>query len=73
VSPPFGIRNPTLAQRYSDGDLVRLSGDDYRRYPAAIRCYDQDVTMRPMRGWPNFTVEDLPNRASWRNYYVLGA
>jgi hypothetical protein len=51
---------PTLARRYSEGDLIRLTGNDYRTYSSAIRCYGQDVAMRPMRSWPNFKEEDMP-------------
>jgi hypothetical protein len=64
---------PSLAGRYRDGQLVRLAREDYRRYTAAIRCYGQDVAMRPMRGWPNVTNDDLPDLTAWRNWYVLGA
>jgi hypothetical protein len=64
---------PSLAERYRDGQLVRLTREDYRRYTAAIRCYGQDVAMRPMRSWPNVTDDDLPDLTAWRNWYVLGA
>jgi hypothetical protein len=61
---------PSLAARYQEGQLVRLTREDYRRYTAAIRCYGQDVAMRPMRSWPNVTDDDLPDLAAWRNWYV---
>ncbi len=64
---------PSLAARYEEGQLVRLTREDYRRYTAAIRCYGQDVAMRPMRSWPNVTDDDLPDLAAWRDWYVLGA
>ncbi len=64
---------PSLAGRYREGQLVRLTREDYRRYTAAIRCYGQDVAMRPMRSWPNVTDDDLPDLTAWRNWYVLGA
>ncbi len=64
---------PSLAEQYRDCQLVRLTREDYRRYTAAIRCYGQDVAMRPMRSWPNVTDDDLPDLAAWRNWYVLGA
>jgi hypothetical protein len=38
-----------------------------------MRCYGQDVAMRPMRSWPNVSDDDLPNLTAWRNWYVLGA
>jgi hypothetical protein len=64
---------PSLARRYSDGDFVRLNGNDYRTYSAAIHCYGQDVAMRPMRSWPEVSDADLPDLAGWRGYYMLGA
>lgn len=64
---------PSLAGRYREDQLVRLTREDYRRYTAAIRCYGQDVAMRPMRSWPNITDDDLPDLTAWRNWYVLGA
>lgn len=63
---------PSLAERYRDGQLVRLTREDYRRYTAAIRCYGQDVAMRPMRSWPN-VADELPNLTAWRDWFVLGA
>ena len=64
---------PSLAGRYHEGQLIRLTRKDYRRYTAAIRCYGQDVAMRPMRSWPNITEDDLPNLTAWRDWYVLGS
>jgi hypothetical protein len=64
---------PRLAGRYHEGQLVRLTREDHRRYTAAIRCYGQDVAMRPMRSWPDFIDDDLPDLTTWRNWYVLGA
>jgi hypothetical protein len=63
---------PSLARRYNDGDFIRLTRSDYRTYSAAIRCYGQDVAMRPMRTWPEFKEENMPNLAGWRNYYIAG-
>jgi hypothetical protein len=62
---------PTL--RYDDGDLVRISRADYRTYSAAIRCYAQDVLLRPMRSWPELKKEDLPNLAQWRAWCAINA
>ena len=62
----------SLAERYREGDFVRLNGDDYRRYSAAIRCYGQDVAIRPMRSWPGFDEATMPDLTRWRDYYVLG-
>ena len=64
---------PSLTARYRKDQLVRLTREDYRRYTAAIRCYGQDVAMRPMRNWPNVTDDDLPDLTAWRNWYVLDA
>jgi hypothetical protein len=63
---------PSLARRYSEGDLVRILRHDFGTYSAAIRCYGQDVSMRPMRAWPEFKKENLPDFSRWRGYYVLG-
>ncbi|MGA9286001.1 MAG: hypothetical protein WBV85_11230 [Solirubrobacteraceae bacterium] len=64
---------PSLRTRYEDGHFVRLTCADYRTYSAAIRCYGQDVAMRPMRGWREFQEKDLPNLTQWTGYCVLGA
>ncbi len=63
---------PSLARRYSEGDLVRIARHDFRTYSAAVRCYGQDVSMRPMRAWPVFKKETLPDFSRWRGYHVLG-
>jgi hypothetical protein len=64
---------PSLARRYREGQLVRLTRADYRRYTAAICRYGQDVAMWPMRSWPNATDNDLPDLTAWRDWHVLGA
>lgn len=64
---------PSLAQRYKDGDFIRLNSDDYRTYSAAIRCYGQDVAMRPMHSWPEVGNADLPDLSQWRTYRMIGA
>jgi hypothetical protein len=63
---------PSLSGRYGEGDFVRLRRHDYRTYSAAIRCYGQDVAMRPMRSWPEVTDAQLPDLTGWRGYYRLG-
>jgi len=62
---------PTL--RYQDGEFVRISAADYRTYSAAIRCYATEIQLRPMRNWPEFTPEHLPDLANWRSYCMVGA
>lgn len=58
---------------YKDGELVRISDDQYRTYSAAVRCYASEVTFRPMRGWPEASGNDLePDLAKWRGYYRVG-
>jgi hypothetical protein len=64
---------PSLARRYKDGDFIRLSSHDYRTYSAAIRCYGQDVAMRPMHSWPEVSDADLPDLNEWRTYRMMGA
>jgi hypothetical protein len=62
---------PTL--RYEPGDLVRISSDDYREYSAAIRCYGQEITYRPIRRRDGSDDEHGPSLAGWRGYHVIGA
>jgi hypothetical protein len=55
--------------RYEDGELVRISTDEYRIYSAAIRCYAQEIVFRSVRHWPEASDEhDGPQLADWRNY-----
>lgn len=59
--------------QYVEGELVRVSDDDYRTYSAAIRCYSQEIIFRRIRGWPEVTDEKGgPNLSGWRHYYRLG-
>ncbi|HEX6700569.1 MAG TPA: hypothetical protein VF101_07540 [Gaiellaceae bacterium] len=59
---------------YDDGELVRVSNGDYRKYSAAIRCYAQEVVFRSIRHWPEVSDErDGPNLAGWRGYCRIGA
>jgi hypothetical protein len=63
---------PTL--RYKDGDLVRINGEEYRTYSAAVRCFEAEITFRSMRDWPEVTDdEDAPDLPGWRGYYYLGS
>jgi hypothetical protein len=55
---------PTLA--YAEGDLVRLSRADYRRYSAAPWTYGQEVVGR-IFGAPAFQPED------WRQNYTVNS
>jgi hypothetical protein len=55
---------PTLA--YAEGDLVRLSRADYRRYSAALWTYGQEVVGR-IFGAPAFQPED------WRQNYTVNS
>jgi len=58
---------------YQDGELVRISGDDYRTYSAAVRCYAGEITFRSIRGWPEVSDEDGPDLERWRGCYRVGA
>jgi hypothetical protein len=63
---------PTLP--YQPGDLVRISGDDYRKYSAAIRCYGREIIFRPLRRRDGSDDDRFgPNLGGWRGYYVIGA
>jgi hypothetical protein len=62
---------PTL--RYNDGELVRISHQEYRTYSAAVRCYAHEITFRSLRNWPEVTEKDGPELANWRQYVYLGA
>jgi hypothetical protein len=67
-------REQAPSLRYEDGELVRISDDEYRTYSAAVRCYAGEVTYRPVRHWPEASDEENgPNLANWHNYYVIGA
>ena len=61
---------PTLS--YQDGEFVRISGDDYRLYSAAIRCYATEIQFRPLQGWAE-ADKYKPDLTRWRNFYVIGA
>lgn len=62
---------PTL--NYREGQFVRISRNDYRTYSAAVRCYAQEISFRPMRSWPEVTDAQLPDLANWRAYVLVNA
>jgi len=59
---------PSLAKRYEDGELIRLSDEDYRMYSAAIRWYGAEVIHR-VYGKPS---ED-DDSDDWRRHHGMGA
>jgi hypothetical protein len=65
---------PSLEERFEEGQLIRLSGEDVRTYSAAIRCYGAEVIHRFYRRWPDLAdPEGGPDLANWRGYYTIGA
>jgi hypothetical protein len=57
---------PSLAERYQDGELIRLSDEDYRMYSGAIRWYAAEVIQRLFgRG------DDESD--NWRESHISGA
>lgn len=64
----------TLTARYKDGDLIRLTGEDYRTYSAAIRCYAAEVIDRLHGKWPGLTDPGgKPDLENWRSCHLIGA
>jgi hypothetical protein len=64
----------SLTAKYKDGDLIRLTGEDYRTYSAAIRCYGAEVIDRLYSKWPHLTdPEDEPDLENWRGCHLAGA
>jgi len=59
---------PSLTRRYEEGELIRLSDEDYRTYSAAIRWYGGEVIHR-VYGRPS-EDEDLDD---WRQHHISGA
>jgi hypothetical protein len=57
--------------RYRDGELVRISHEEYRTYSAAVRCYADEIRFRVLRNWPEVTDEHGPHLADWRQYVYL--
>ncbi len=65
---------PSLRSSYKDGELVRLSDQDYRTYSAALRCYGAEVIHRLWRKWPNLIdPEEEVNLQNWREHHIAGA
>lgn len=65
---------PSLRTRYEDGQLVRLTDEDYRTYSAAIRCYGAEIIHRLWRKWPDLLdPENEVNLKNWRECYIVGA
>lgn len=65
---------PSLRGRYKDGQLIRITRDDYKIYSAAVRCYAQEILYRPLRFSP--AADDAthgPDLANWRGYYRITA
>jgi hypothetical protein len=59
--------------RYKDGELVRITRDEYRTYSAAIRCYATEILYRPLRHWPEADdAKHGPDLADWRGYCRIG-
>jgi hypothetical protein len=64
----------SLTVRYEDGDLIRLTCEDYRTYSAAIRCYGAEVIDRLYGKWPGLSdPEDKPDLDNWRGCHLVGA
>jgi hypothetical protein len=64
---------PSLRGRYRDGELIRVTREDYRIYSAAVRCYAMEVLYRPLRSSP--AADDAthgPDLANWRGYCRVG-
>lgn len=61
-------RAPSLADRYQDGELVRLSDEDYRTYSGAIRWYGAEVIHRISGGGDDGSDPD-----NWRGSHLAGA
>ncbi len=65
---------PSLRWRYQDGQLIRITREDYRTYSAAVRCYAMEILYRPLRSWP--VADDAkhgPDLIGWRGYYRISA
>lgn len=65
---------PSLRQSYKDGDLVRLSSEDYRTYSAAMRCYGAEVIHRLWRKTSTpVAPEEEVDLQNWRQDHLSGA
>ncbi|MGZ3382321.1 MAG: hypothetical protein ACXVBB_18935 [Isosphaeraceae bacterium] len=58
----------SLVKQYKDGELIRLSDEDYRTYSAAIRWYGAEVIHRVYR-----KPSDDADSDDWRQHYIVGA
>jgi hypothetical protein len=64
----------SLRSRYQDGELARLSDEDYRTYSAAIRCYGAEIIHRLWRKWPDLLdPEGEVDLQNWRECHIAGA
>ncbi len=65
---------PSLGSSYEDGDLIRLGGEAYRTYSAAIRCYGAEIIHRLYVRWPGLTdPEESPDLNNWRGHHLVDA
>jgi hypothetical protein len=60
---------PTL--KYKAGQLVRITRLEYRRYAAAVRCYAEEITFRPIRSWAGASENDGPDLLQWTSYVPI--
>ena len=63
-------RASSLADSYQNGDLIRLSDEDYRTYSGAIRWYGAEVIHR-VYGRSVLDAGDDPD--NWRESHISGA
>jgi hypothetical protein len=54
--------------RYAEGELVRITRDDYRRYSAALRTYGEEIIHRLLGD-----LVPAPLLDSWRQNYTVNA
>jgi hypothetical protein len=66
VDPRALGQAPTL--RYADGDLVRITRAEYRRYSAALWTYGEEIIHRLMKD-----LAPAPALADWPHNYTLNA
>jgi hypothetical protein len=59
--------------RYEEGQLVRITRQDYRTYSAAARCYSSEIEYRVLRISLKLSEEDAPDLAGWRGYCRINA
>ena len=62
--------NQAPSLRYVDGDLVRVSRDDYRRYSAALWTYGEEIIRRLLGG---LAPDGTAPLAEWRHNYTINA